>query len=361
MKTKHPDSVTIVDVASRAGVSVGTVSRMLNQKPNISPESVARVEDAIASLGYRKCQSAGQLVSRRIGYNVRAGNIGVVFSDLSPAWARHPLTLAHTLGIEQACRERGFHAIIELSAEGKGMPRCIAEGKSDGILIKAIRAMPAFVKEMTGRLPIVALSNLEQNPEIHQVAADDRGAGWRVASYLWQRGHRRIAFVCSQSDHPMFFARLQGYEGFLRQHRAYRPDLVVLKDSQLITPDPEETPPDMGASVEHLFSRASADRPTALVAANDWMAFGLYLALRSKGLRIPDDVSIVGFDNWATICTTVSPALTSYDMSFSSVSYQATIALLDRIVEPAKNHEPATQLVQGQLIERLSVRQIPPS
>src|ERR1700761_6370834 len=112
MKLQGSNSVTIADVARAAGVSVGTVSRVLNGYTNITPDNLQKVQAAISELDYKKCQSAGLLVSRKNGSRARTGNIGMVYTELKSQWVNHPLIAAYTLGVEEACYQRGFHALV---------------------------------------------------------------------------------------------------------------------------------------------------------------------------------------------------------------------------------------------------------
>jgi LacI family transcriptional regulator len=358
VKTKKPDSVTVTDVAQRAGVSVGTVSRVLNNKPNISADNLARVQQAITELGYKKCQSAELLVSRRKGSRVRAGNIGMVFSGISSNWASHPLISAYTLGVEKACREKGFHVMIELCGDETTAPRCVAEGKIDGLIVKATRHIPAFAKQLPPQFPIIALGTMDPDTEIHQVAMDNQGAGWTVAHSLWECGHRRIGFACIDSTHPMLLGRFHGYESFMRQNKAFHPEWVVMRELEVQSYDPEERPPDTTSLVAQLLAGNQAQWPTAIIAANDWMACGLYATLQKMGVGIPDPISIVAFDNTPGLCNSLVPGLTSYDMSFDAVAYVAAMELFDRICEPQKPRESSIQLVRGKLVERQSVRSV---
>jgi LacI family transcriptional regulator len=353
-------SVTINRVAAHAGVSVGTVSRVLNGYANISPENLLRVQKAISSLGYQKrLPTLGSLKNKA---GVRTGNIGLVYAEMGSGWMHHPLISSYTFGVEEACRERGFHALIELPGDSHLVPRCVREGKIDGLLVKATVHVPAFVQDIAEGLPVVGIGFNDPSAPIYQVAPDDRGAGWMVADYLWQRGHRRIAYVCTTAQHPMFVARFHGYESYLRGMQAYLPERVVMEDEKELrelNAKPQETPPNMSDTVDRLWSLDKDEIPTAIITANDWMASGLYAALAQRGIRVPDDVSVVGFDNSTTICGYMVPSLTSFDLCFSAIARAATLQLLDQIENPTRKVDPAIQLVRGCLIERESVRTLP--
>lgn len=356
---------TVTDIARHAGVSVGTVSRVLNGATNISPDNLESVQRAISKLGYKKHLPAPKpLMARKLGAGDRTGNIGMVFAGAGQAWTNHPLFAAYTVGVEQACQQNGLHALIELSADDSELPRCVVENKIDGLLVKSTQQVPAFVKKLPVDLPVVFIGMNDPGVAFPQVAPDSHGSGWLVADYLWQRGHRRIAFVCTNATHPQFIARQQGVEGYLRQKEAYDPAFAIMgtakggKSNVGPAAAPEAMPPELDHEVEQLFALPSKSRPTAIVTANDWMAHGLYRALSKRGIRIPQDVSVVGFDNMEPLCTVLDPMLTSYDVSFSAQSKAAAFDLFHIIENPAHKQESSVRLVRGNIVERQSVRVI---
>lgn len=350
-------SVTIPDVARAAGVSVGTVSRVLNGHPNITQKNIERVQKAIADLRYEKCRSAEMLVSRRNGSRVQTGNIGMAYTDMAGDWSNHPLVVAYSMGVERACREKGFHVLIEFCEDNQDMPRCVRDGKVDGLLIKATRGLPEYVKDLPKDFPVVCVGLNEPAAQVQQVAPDNRGAGWMVVDYLWSVGHRRIGFVCSDLMHPMFLARFQGYEGALRARRAFDPTLCALDEAEQVDKTPELCPPNMRREVEKLLS-APGEPVTAIVAANDWMAQGVYGALDKLGRRIPENISVVGFDNAVQVCTLLSPQLTSFAIPFGDVAYSAALKVMERVKAPDTIQDHSLHLVRGTLIERASVRRL---
>ncbi|WP_043582800.1 LacI family DNA-binding transcriptional regulator [Geminisphaera colitermitum] len=358
---------TVTDIARHAGVSVGTVSRVLNGATNISPDNLDSVQRAISKLGYKKHLPAPKpLMARKLAADDRTGNIGMVFAGAGQAWTNHPLFAAYTLGVEQACQQSGVHALVEISSDDSMLPRCVVERKIDGLLVKSTSTVPAFVKQLPADLPVVFIGLNDPSVALPQVAPDSLGSGWLVADYLWQRGHRRIAFVCTNATHPQFITRQQGIEGYLRQRDGYDPALVIMRkaegdDSKSRRAAPESTPPDLEAEVKQLFFRSAGQRPTAIVTANDWMAHGLYRALARHGLRVPQDVSVVGFDNMEPLCTVLEPALTSYDVSFAAQSKAAAFDLFHLIENPAHRQENSVRLVRGNIVERQSVAEQQPS
>lgn len=341
----------------QAGVSVGTVSRVLNGYQNISQENLERVQKAIVDLGYQRNSSAGLLASRRKGSLVRTGNIGVIYTEMDKNWTGHPLVSAYSMGAERACQEKGYHAIIEFCNNGDELPRCVSENKIDGLLVKATRSLPEFVRVLAGELPIVCVGMNDPAIEIQQVASDNYGCGWMAMKYLWDRGHRRVAFACTDIVHPMFLARFQGYEGFLRSKGCFDASLCCLQQPPEIILAPELTPPDMDFAVAQL-ENAAGGFPTAIITANDWMACGLYPSLEAKGYRIPSDVSVLGFDSVGLICTSLRPHLSSFEIPFEGIAYTAALKVIERISSPAQDWDKSLHLIRGGIVERASVRPV---
>jgi LacI family transcriptional regulator len=356
MKRKVQNEATVTEVAKRAGVSVGTVSRVLNGHTNITQVNFDRVKKAIAELGYKKCRSAEFLVSRRFGSRVRTGNIGVIYTA-GQMWANHPLVAAYTVGIEQACKEKGFHALVEMVDDLSVLPRCVRENKIDGLLLKTTRELPSFLQQLPSELPVVCVGLNDPSANIEQICTDDHGAGWIVAEYLWSQGHRRIAFLCDDSEHPMFLARFHGYESFLRSRRGFDPALTAMRESGRGGKTPEEEPPNMDKLLNKVLG-ASGESVTAIVAANDWMAQGLYSSLVSRNLKPGKDISVVGFDNAVSICAVLRPQLTSVKIPFSDTAYAGAIRLFDRIENSDLSTSHSLHLIRGEIVERGSVRRL---
>jgi LacI family transcriptional regulator len=352
MNSNERTSVTVNDVARAAGVSVGTVSRVLNGFPNVAANNITKVQKAVEALNYQKNLSAGLLRSRRNAS--LSGSIGLVFVQMGQAWSRHPLFSSYVAGVEQACQEKGIHAIVELCSDPSELPRCVRQRKVDGLLIKTTRGLPGFFDRLPVSLPVVCLGMNDPMSSVYQVAPDNRSAGWMISDYLWQQGHRKIAFLCSEAKHPIFIARLQGYEGFLRSKGAFDSRLVVMEELT-VAGDPEQTPPNMAAALHQVMDVPSEMRPTAIVAGNDWAACGLYTAIAKMGLRIPEDISVVGADNDEVLCNSMVPPLTSYAAAFTEVARAGALELMSRIENPEQARESAVLLLRGRIVERRSV------
>lgn len=341
----------IKDVAKLAGVSVGTVSRVINGSEAVAGKRVDAVKKAIAELGYQKNSAAQLLAGKRGNSRLRTGNIGLWMAEMADEWISNPVYTNYLSGIESVCAARGYHVLIEHGGSF-GYPRCVHEGKVDGLIVKAVNRIPEILTELNGRLPLIGLSMFERELPLAQVTTDNQLAGEEVCRYLWMRGHRRIGFVSNNDHHRMFFSRLNGYEYYLRQQGAYDSALVYSGKADELT-YPEENFPDLHAAVDKLFS--NADPPTAIIAANDWMAAGLYEALADRNLRIPEDVSIIAFDHLTNLF--LRPRLTSYAVPMYEMGRTAAEWVLN-MIEAGTRHEntgPEFRMVTGRIFEHASV------
>lgn len=342
----------IKDVARRAGVSVGTVSRVINGSDNVAVQRVAAVQAAISELGYQKNFAAQLLAGKRGGSCLRTGNIGFWMAEMGDDWIANSIYMNYLSGIESVCAKRGYHVLIEHGGND-AYPRCVYEGKVDGLVVKATNKIPDNLTDINEKIPVIGLSMLDRRLPLSQVSMDNVLAGEEVCAYLWERGHRRIAFACFSSYHQMFFDRRTGYELFLARHGAFDPDLMHCFFDNHPQKLPETNFSDMSQIVDALL--ANSNPPTAIIAANDWMAAGLYEALAGHGLRIPDDVSVIGFDHLTNLF--LRPRLTSFETPMRSMGTTAAEWLLDLLDNDTKsqNNGPSFRMAGGEIIEHDSV------
>jgi DNA-binding LacI/PurR family transcriptional regulator len=352
-QTSSPKStVGIKELAQFAGVSVGTVSRVLNDEESVSHKRRIAVEQAIKSLGYKRSTSAQLLASRRKKSIARTGNIALILTDMNLSWKGHPSFSQLIEGVDQACMNSFYHPLIETCQDDRILPRCVEEGKVDGILVKTSNHIPPFVNQIPDYVPWVLLGMSTPSLDCPQIMPDQRASGWTMTQHLLDHGHKRIAFISHEDNHRAFINRYQAFEELLRCHHLFDPKLVVLNRCDTAATKPQYQFPDMDYAVDQLWTSPSP--PTAIVAANDLMAAGLYRSLRKRGLAVGKDVSIVGCDNIPSICEMIEPMLTSYEVPLTQTSRYATKILINLIDHP-NDREPVTQLIPGKLIARQSV------
>jgi DNA-binding LacI/PurR family transcriptional regulator len=278
-----PDPATISDVAARAGVGVGTVSRVLNGRSNVSPVTRAKVLDAIAALEYRPSPLARNLSLRRTHV------IGVVVPFFTS-----PSAVERVRGIASVLASSPYDLMlfdIESEDRREHAFRIFDRGdRSDGLLLLSLVPPEDEVERLhSARLPCVLVD--APHPAFSSFVIDDVRGGELATSHLVALGHQRIAFVGDKPPDPVRFAssrdRTRGYERALAQAG--------------IEPRPEYVRE--GTQSHHVARSIAIDllrlpqRPTAIFAASDAQALGVLEAARILGLRVPEELSVVGFDD----------------------------------------------------------------
>ncbi len=307
---KHnKSSLTIRDVAEACGVSISTVSRVLNNKDDVSAETYEKVQRVIAEMGYTSSLAATSMRSRRT--NV----IGVLVVDLGD-----PFSLELFKGIGKAIYGTEYDLIIYSSGRIAATAQSGWErwhlSRLDGGITDGILVVTPTTAELTTNSPLVAIDPHEHNVFPAVLSANREGA-IAAMEYLISLGHRRIGFITGRQGLVSSNRRQQGYVEALEQA-----GLPV--DPALIQPG-DYTRETGFRCAQNLF--ALPDPPTAIFAANDQSALGVIDAANAAGLHIPDHLSVVGFDNIPQATGSV-PALTTVDQSLSEMGYIATTMLI---------------------------------
>ncbi len=334
---------TIDDVADLAGVSIKTVSRVVNREANVRESTRAKVEKAIAQLKYRPNPSARNLASHR------ARMIVLVYDDPS---AYELPSAQYIIRIQQgalkACRKAGFELLIHPCNYrnryvGKELRELIEQARPAGIIVAPpLSNMPKIVRPVkeTGT-PCVRLSHGGSNGSEFSIATNDREFSAEMTEYLASLGHRRIAFIKGDTAAKAVGNRFEGYrEGLQRAGIAYRDDLVVQGDNSFESGD---------AGAAALLQRSTV--PTAIFCANDDMAAGALRAATRLGVRVPTDLSIAGCDD-ITLCQLLYPALTTIRQPLNTMAETAAQALIDGA--RGKPWDPRLEVIPASLEIRAS-------
>lgn len=324
-------STTIHDVARAAGVSVSTVSRVLNDKDDVAPDTVEKVRSVIADLGYTSSLAARSMRSHQTGV------IGVIVPDLED-----PFCIQVVKGVHQAIVAFEYDLIAYSSGSIKQNSRAAGEQRyvsllNGSITDGAIVVTPAATSFSTAA-PLVAVDPNNECPNCTTVIATNVTGATEAMSYLIGLGHRRIGFIGGRLDLRCARQRLEGY-------RAALAGAGLAGDPALITTGDFTRASGRDCARQLL---ALAEPPTAIFAANDQSAFGAIDAAIAVGRRVPDDLSVVGFDNISEsgYCT---PPLTTIDQFIERMGYVATqllIGLIQGQSTPGALHEMPTQLIE---------------
>jgi LacI family transcriptional regulator len=323
-------TVTIQDVAAAAGVSVSTVSRVLNDKDDVAPETYQKVQDVIEELGYTSSLAARSMRSRKT--NV----IGLIMPDVED-----PFSVQVMRGVNRAIAELDYDLIVYTGGDAKRESLADRERRyvslldssiTDGVIVVA----PTATTFSTAS-PIVVVDPNKENPDYPAVIATNRAGALSAMEYLIRLGHRRIGFICGRPELQSAVRRLRGYKDGLRQ-------ADIPTDPELIQVG------DYSAETGFLCAQRLLNLshpPTAIFAANDQSAIGALRAAQEAGLHVPDGLSVVGFDNIPEAAY-MNPGLTTVDQFIDRMGYIAIEMLISLIKGEALDgnlYEMPTQLV----------------
>lgn len=350
-------AVTQKDIALQLGITQSSVARALNGHPLISDETRRKVAAAARDLGYDRHsnRAARELVARRHGQRVKAGNIGVIVGGMSGA-QRDPFHAPLLEGIETETVERGFDLVIfPCGADNKKpISSLLLDGSVDGII--CISVLHGAAQARAANLPLVEL-NWDENSAVVPDAQD----GMRQAtSHLIVMGHRKIAYLGRHCVYPTGFpiwtaaTRLMGYQAALRDAGLERPRASLI-DATLACPDIAAG----AAGMQRLLERhdyAGGPPPfSGLVCYNDLIAMGAINHLRKIGLRVPHDISVVGFDD-ISMGYGFMPALTSVQVDGVRMGQRAVQLLYERLDNSDGAAEPHEHLPVQLVIRESTAR-----
>ncbi len=355
---------TVRDIARMVGVSVGTVSRVLNNADNVDPEIHRRTMEVVKATNYKQGNRGWRPGQRRSGKSktVSCRTLAVVFAGNTPEWKTNALSLSYMSGVEQACRERHYNMIAYMGGSygsSKEMFADIAQ-RSAGILLKVSSNSSEELEGLSNLLPTVGFGFYNPLFKIPQVALDNHSAGVIATEKLLRAGHRRIAFVNNEQYNSMFVSRAQGYMQVMMREGLFDQKFMLQsgeKHSENITA-PLKSPLPMNLELEKLLNMP--EPPTAIVFANDWMAFGFYKACAESGIAIPDQFSVVGIDDAGSLGEMLSPTLTTMAMPFEQVACFAAGMLID-MMEGAgafRRGVASVQYISGEFQQRNSMKSL---
>ena len=322
-------AVTLKDIADRSGVSMKTVSRVLNNEPNVSDDTRSRVEEAATHLGYRPNLAAKGLASSR------SFLIAMLYDDVSTSYVLNLMD-----GATQACRKAGYHLLVEPVSNAElsdavAVARLLRRLNVDGLILTPPLCDNLVLLDSLTKLGMTAirLSPFDAQGDHPVIKIDNYGASVEVTQHLMALGHERIGFIKGIPGHSATHFRYQGYRDALAQAGVrYNPDLVVEGDFTWRTGRE-------GAA--KLMSRTPS--PTAIFASNDDMAAGVLSWMGQYGRRAPSDIAVVGFDD-TSLSRLVYPALTTVGQDVAGMGHLAAQLIIDGETSP-QEHRFAHELI----------------
>lgn len=317
-RQRSASRATIKDVAQVAGVSVTTVSNVLNHRAGtMADETLHRVREAIQTLEYRPSNVARSLVTNR------TSTIGVVIAEIETAVYLQTLNF-----IEPIARAAGYNVLLATTHcpddERKAID-LLLKNQVDGIVILSTSGYldDNYLVDLPQSAPPMVLFNRSITyDQFDHINLDNINGVIRAVDYLAQLGHRHIAHLSGPKSRMSTKERLQGFRLGLEKHNLeYREDFIRLADFEM-------APENWAQATQELLNLNP--RPTAIVGANDRVAAVAMKTALQAGLHIPRDMSIIGIDD-QPFCAYLNPALTTIDMSIIEIGKRAIQMLLDRI------------------------------
>jgi LacI family transcriptional regulator len=305
--------VTIKDVAHEAGVSVATVSRVFNEKGPVSETTRERIREVAERLRYAPHGAARSLITNK------TAAIGVLLPDMYGEFFSELIR-----GIDLASRRKGYHLLVSSSHGDRSELEAVlraTRGRVDGLIVMSpdidAQTLRANLPET---LPVALLNCRNDGASYDSITIDNHGGAYAMVHRLVELGHRRIALIKGPAGNFDADERLRGYRDALRALTAgWSPELEFDGDFS------EEAGYRAAARIREL-----TPRPTAVFAANDGMAIGLLSALRDAGVRVPEEISIAGFDD-IPICRFTAPTLSSVKVPIADLGAHAIARLLHTI------------------------------
>ena len=318
-------SASVKDVAVTAGVSLGTVSNVLNNPALVSPATRARVEQAMADLGFVRNESARQL---RAG---KSRTLAYVMLD-----ATNPFFTDVASGIEKTAEAADLSLFMCNSSNSASREKSyldhLAEQRVQGILITPVDPESPTLDEVIQRgIPLVVVDRTRSRSGVCSVSVDDELGGRLAVEHLVDRGHRRVAYVGGPTSIGQVRDRWVGAGQAWSEAGLPTEDLVQLTTASLTVEEGRR-------AGERLLGLPTSRRPTAAFCANDLLALGLLQHLITSGRRVPEDLAIVGYDDIDFAAAAAVP-LSSVRQPRQLLGARAADLLLDETGNPEHRHE----------------------
>ncbi|MBM7572841.1 catabolite control protein A [Aquibacillus albus] len=330
-------NVTIYDVAREANVSMATVSRVVNGNPNVKPATRKKVLHTIERLGYRPNAVARGLASKK------TTTVGVIIPDISSIFFSE---LAR--GIDDIATMYKYNIILSNSDQNKDkelqLINTMLEKQVDGIVFMGGNISDEHVHQLkSSPVPVALAATIDPSQEIPSVNIDYQEAAYEATKLLIENGTTNPAFVSAQEETEINNQKYEGYARALKEaNQEVNPDLIVKGDYTY----------DSGIEAAHQYLEMD-NKPTAIFVASDEMALGVIHGIQDKGLRVPEDIEVFGFDN-TRLATMVRPTLSTIVQPMYDIG-----AVAMRLLTKYMNKEEVTDqnvILPHRMIERSSTK-----
>ena len=331
--------ITIYDLAQKLNISVATVSRALKDDPVVSKKTKKKIFDLAEELGYRSNHFARNLRTQR------TDTIGVIVPRLNSYFMSTIIA-----GMENVANSNGYNLIISQSSES--FRKEIANAKTlfnnrvDGLLVSLaydtedISHFDSFFKK---NIPVIFFDRVDQHESSTQILIDNRQAAFDATEHLIQQGCKRIVHITATPKRNVYIDRLQGYKQALATHNIpFREDYILINNLSFES--------GMEAAV---LIREMNPMPDGVFVANDNSAVGCMVSLKQSGIRIPDDIAIVGFNN-DPVSKVVEPNLSTINYPGYEMGEVAAWNLINHLNGVAPIHTTNRIILRSELVIRAS-------
>lgn len=323
-------TLTLEEIAQLAGVSRSTVSRVVNDHPSVRDQVRDRVWEVIHETGYQPHAAARSLVTRRTRI------VGVIIPEAVTTLFTDPFFSHLLCGVTQTCNSQRYHLMLSLFSHPTGQEemyrRLVRSGHLDGVVVASTRMDdPLIARLLEDRVPFLMVGR-HPDERVSYVDVDNVGAARMAVEHLIRLGHRRIATITGLLDICSGEDRLEGYLQALEAHRLPVDDALIVEG--------DFTEASSVAATRRLLSLSV----TAIFAASDIMAVGALKVIREAGLKVPQDVALVGFDD-VPIASALQPTLTTVRQPIEQMGSMAADLLLDLLENPPDAGAPAHRII----------------
>ncbi|MGG4141539.1 LacI family DNA-binding transcriptional regulator [Paenibacillus algorifonticola] len=336
-------TTTIEDIAREAEVSISTVSRVINNSKAVSPKLKDRVNEVIQKYNFKPNALARGLVSKK------TNTLGIIIPDIS-----NIIFGSITKGINSVCEKMDYTLIVCESGGSQEkeleLLEILSDKKIDGVLFAGVNVNPTVIAEMKNKeYPIVLVTREAINNEgnLHTVVHDNEGAVYDAVQFLIEHGHKKIAFISgSRDDYSSGQRRLDGFQRALRENNIHEKDSYIQYGNFSF---------DAGYHCMQTIYEENEDLPTAVMISSDLMAIGALTFLKTTNLQIPEDISIMGFDD-IDLASYFTPKLSTVRISYFDEGVKAAKTIFKLLAN--KNYPASIQYIPHKIIRRNSVMKL---